>query len=347
MQGPSKKRSPAPKSTRSATAESSSHHPRHRHRQAVPSWFPWAVVGAVIVVMAVVAFLFIRERRSQSQPKPAQVVAHPESGKESKKEAEKAAPVTPAAPATSGRRPPVITKIAEQSAERGKPLSFKVEAKDPNLLTNPLKFRLSKTSAKAKIDPDTGQFTWDLADAKTNATYAFTVEVSAGPSKAEQSFEVKVAAVNDPGSVERLAADLAAKGPKVEVLNAGLAKSPFSAPSKMLRVDGEMVAVFQYDKPEAAEAALKATSDESLSMFGTDLVGRSQARVFRRDRLVVLFPKDQGKVIEHLTAVLGEAYEPAMDQSPPPAAKKAPATDKDSPAAEKPPPSKSKKKKSK
>jgi formylglycine-generating enzyme required for sulfatase activity len=76
-------------------------------------------------------------------------------------------------------RPPVLEIISQQKVASGEELKFVVNAADPDLPKNMLKFQLGPIAPQgAKLDPQSGQFTWTPNAAQAGNKYSIPIEVT-------------------------------------------------------------------------------------------------------------------------------------------------------------------------
>ena len=86
-------------------------------------------------------------------------------------------PANPRSLATN--RPPIVSAIAEQTVPAGTLLTLTVAASDPDIPAQTLTFSLEPpVPARAEINPVTGLFTWNPAQAQALNSYSITVRVT-------------------------------------------------------------------------------------------------------------------------------------------------------------------------
>ncbi|MBB6612666.1 DUF4082 domain-containing protein [Pontibacter sp. Tf4] len=106
---------------------------------------------------------------------------------------------------------PVLAAIGNKTAPEGNLLTFKATATDADLPADKLTYALEGTVPEAKIDPATGVFTWTPSEAHGPGKFSFTISVSDGALRDEETIQVQVSEVNQ-------APLLAAIGPKEVVV---------------------------------------------------------------------------------------------------------------------------------
>jgi len=108
---------------------------------------------------------------------------------------------TIAASFVSLNRPPVLSAIADMTANEEALLSFTATASDPDVPAQPLTFTLVSGPPVAALDPVTGVFTWTPAEAHGPGDYPVTIKVSDNgtpPLSDQKSFTIHVNEVNKP-----------------------------------------------------------------------------------------------------------------------------------------------------
>jgi hypothetical protein len=82
----------------------------------------------------------------------------------------------------------------------------------------------------------------------------------------------------------------------------------FSVTGKMIKVHGEDVQVFQFASLAAAEAEVVPISRDGMSVGTRKIFWVGPPHFFKKEKLVVLYVGDDGKVLKSLEAVLGQQF---------------------------------------
>jgi hypothetical protein len=89
-------------------------------------------------------------------------------------------------------QPPVLAHIGDQRVRGGATLIFTASATDVDLPANTLTFSLVGAPKGARIDPDTGVFTWTPGAGQVPGSYTFDVCVSDGQVQVRETITVRV-----------------------------------------------------------------------------------------------------------------------------------------------------------
>jgi hypothetical protein len=110
-----------------------------------------------------------------------------------------------------------------------------------------------------------------------------------------------------PFGFEALAAALRARG--AQVLPGEAVEQPFfSVAGRFLAVNGEDVQVFEYADAEAARAEAATVSPDGGTIGTAKPFWAAPPHFYRRDRVIVLYTGDAGRVRTPLEAVMGPQF---------------------------------------
>ena len=108
-------------------------------------------------------------------------------------------------------------------------------------------------------------------------------------------------------TLDRLITELKALG--LSVQRSDEIEQPFfSVPGHVLKVGTEEVQVYEYAKPESAEAEARLVSPDGSGVGTSRLQWLAPPHFFRGGRVIVLYVGSHAKTLNSLTAVLGAQF---------------------------------------
>lgn len=211
-------------------------------------------------------------------------------------------------------RPPLFTRIPDQTVAAGGSLELTVNAADPDIPASEVRYHFSgQPPEAASLDPQTGQLRWQAPAEPSREPITITVraEKENNPALfAEQSFRVRVVP-NTPGRpvetplIDQLAQQLTAQGAQVRVLRTTRNFLPLRGVPKAMYVDGHRVYALEYPDSATLAADLKQISPDGHAIGGTPQNWRETAHFYRGDRVLVIFDGDDDGVLGRLAQSLG------------------------------------------
>ena len=253
-----------------------------------------------------------------------------------------------------GRKEPLVLKpINEQFVDELDTLEFTVAVQEADGKAGRLEYTLEDGPEGARIDRETGKFSWCPTERQGPGHYRMTVRVVSsgrGGRPAEKRFGVQVREVKRPpvlarieektvevggrlefqvraegavgegpeGAIDQFMGELGERGAKV-----GVADGEFSHPSllgklRLLSVDGQRVGVFGYGTAEAAARDAAGLTPEDLQQYAKSLAGQSSAYLFQHERLIAFYVGGDGALLKLLDGRLGRpVVVKTIDTAPP------------------------------
>lgn len=222
-------------------------------------------------------------------------------------------------------QPPVFETVDEQAASVGSQLVFKAVARDPDQPARELEYLVLKGSPRgSKVDKKTGEFRWtpdaNLAGQRVVVQLGAR-EVGAGGLNAKLSIEVQVGLASESvahANPDGLLGALRARGLSVEP---GTARhiAPFHPEARILSVEGETVALFDYaSRAELEREARQALADAAILGGTTEGV----MQLYAQETLLVYYQGQHGKILGGLRSYFGPSLDPTslVASSEPPVA---------------------------
>jgi len=198
--------------------------------------------------------------------------------------------------------PPKLAAISDQVLAKPGMVRIAAQASDPDLPAQQLTFALQRGApAGCKIDPATGEFTWDLQAARPGTGYPVSIVVtdSAGR-QAQQTFRVRLDRVLSP--LEQLVVWLESQSVKVKI--AGNDPEPiYSGIGCLIEVDGRQLSTYEYATAEEAQRDVSHASRLSAEKL-------AGVKVYQADRLIVAYTGEDTQLLDRLKSRFGASLKP-------------------------------------
>ncbi|MEK6259673.1 MAG: putative Ig domain-containing protein [Planctomycetota bacterium] len=204
--------------------------------------------------------------------------------------------------------PPVVPPVPPLTVGAGAVLRLVLAAKDADKPAQKLSYRLQQAPDGAKLDAATGKFTWsppESSSATEITVEAIVADAEKDGAETPFTFKIKVEPLASPAL--RLAALLRAEGLTVEKLR-GEAPAGFKGTAWEFDINDEVLIVLEYDTAAAAKEDAGQVSEDGQTLFGEKAKWTSKTRIYRQDRLIVLFDGTSDRVVKAVTGHLGEPF---------------------------------------
>ena len=204
--------------------------------------------------------------------------------------------------------PPVVPAAPPLTVGAGAVLRLMLVAKDADKPAQKLSYRLQQAPDGAKLDAATGKFTWsppESSSATEITVEAIVADAEKDGAETPFSFKIKVEPLASPAL--RFAAMLRAAGLMVEKLK-GEAPAGFKGTAWQFDVNDEVLTVLEYDTAAAAKDDAAQISEDGQTLFGEKVKWKSKTRIYRQDRLIVLFDGTSDSAVKEVTGQLGEPF---------------------------------------